>query len=162
VKTMTLLVLLLAIGCHAPSQEPVTPTAASWVLVSRPCAELDGLDRAGVARVASSSSIFVLEPVFDRSVLVLDTVCHHKMSVRSAPAERLQVGQIAAVEVSIDAAANEEHVLRVRPTRKGIVIITPTTLTVPSKQAFWIRFTGATTGEGGVAIEVLECRLAGK
>lgn len=101
-KPLTLLVPLLAIGCRAPASEPLAPTAVSWVLVSRPCAEFDGMDRADIARVASSTPMLVLEPVIDRGAVLLDAICRHRMSVQRAPAERFQVGQVAAVEVSID------------------------------------------------------------
>lgn len=161
-KLLALVISLLAIGCHVPPAESPVPAVSSWALVSRSNAELDGEVQAGVARIAPSSTIFVLEPVIERGALRLDAICHHRMNVRYAPADRLQVGQVAAVEVSIDTEARARHLVRVRPTRSGIVLLTPTTLPVAAARPFWIRFTGASAGEGGVAIEVLECQLEDK
>ncbi len=148
-----------ACGCGVPSKAVASPNRAptGWILINRPYAELHGLDRAGEARVAPEALAVVIQPLFEERPVLPPATCRHVLRITYSKPGPLEVGETAEAEILIEGRPDGAHVLELAPTKPGIVLLTPTSVTVAPHETFRVRFTGASAGEGGVKIRVREC-----
>lgn len=146
-KLLSTLLSSLTLGCHAvgAAGTPAVEKPREWVLVTRPC---DGVG----AHLVADATAHYLEPVIEAHA-----VCSHVLRVTGHGRSHLHAGELAELDVRVDATVRESHVLEVRSSGMDVVLLTPSEFTLRPGVSAKIRLTAYKAVAADVLIRVRKC-----